>query len=178
MSCVKTENIPQDELGQYDPLCVCFVEGKTDSTGRLTKKIEKISKDEWKVSGIITNVGRPIPFATTFKIGESFSYPQLYESGTDNQAFPIVIQFIDDMDEMLTYASKLQQRYGKELKMAEDDYEEYLAESGENTGIPTWVANLSAEAVVPQRDSWNQSYLKLSEFENGYWKKMRNAFKP
>ena len=185
MDCVKTEKIPKDEMSNYDPLCVCFVEGATDSTGRLTKTVEKLSDTEWKVTGIITNVGRPIAFSTTFILGESFSFPQLYESGTDQLAKPIVTQFIGDIDEMLTYATGLQQEYDKELKVAEqyeaEEYGAYLTESGKMFGsesIPEWVANWNCDTVIPKKTLWKAEYFKQSEFERKYWNDLKKAIHP
>lgn len=182
MDCVKTKNIPKEDIGNYQPLCLFYQGGSKDMLGRHVKKIEQES-NTFVISGVIMK-GRPLPFKMSFSNGESFSFPFLYESGSETKATPIVIDMMDNFDEVINYVKSLQVLYGKELKVAEtdlsiknaesidDEYMNYLSKMGESHGLenkqPTWLAE-----YVPS--NWKSEYFKQSDFEKGYWAKLRES---
>tara|TARA_R110000824_G_scaffold284189_1_gene472482 strand:+ start:1851 stop:2501 length:651 start_codon:yes stop_codon:yes gene_type:complete len=186
MECVKTKNIPKDDIGNYQPLCLFYKIGSKDMMGRVVKKITHES-DRYTVTGVLMK-GRPLPFSVSFTNGESFSFPFIYESGTENKATPIVTNMMNTMDELENYVKSLQQLYGKELKVAEtnesfnaegsDNYENHLVLLGEghnleNNPQPKWLEGFNAEHYIGA--NWRSEFLKQSEFEKGYWEKLRAA---
>ena len=186
MECVTTKNIPQDDIGNYQPLCLFYKIGDKDMMGRVVKNIKEESS-KYTVSGLLMK-GRPLPFSASFVNGESFSFPFIYESGTDDKATPIVTNIIDTMDNLENYVKSLQQLYGKELKVAETDesfesesdknYAHHLRSIGEEYNLgdntpPKWLETFNAENYIGA--NWRSDFIKQSEFENGYWKKLRAA---
>ncbi len=186
MECVKTKNIPKDDISNYQPLCLFYKIGSKDMMGRVVKNI-KVDSDKYTVSGVLMK-GRPLPFSASFVNGESFSFPFIYESGTDDKATPIVSNILTTMDELENYVKSLQQQYGKELKVAETDesfasegmennYENHLVLLGESHNLenstPKWLESFNAENYIGA--NWHSEFIKMSEYEKGYWEKLRAA---
>ena len=186
MECVKTTNIPKDDIGNYQPLCLFYKIGAKDMMGRVVQSINQES-NRYTASGVLMK-GRPLPFSVTFSNGDSFSFPFIYEAGTEQKATPIVTNIMTTMDELENYVASLQQQYGKELKVAEtnesfnaegsDNYENHLVLLGEghnleNNPQPKWLEGFNAEHYIGA--NWRSEFLKQSEFEKGYWEKLRAA---
>jgi len=187
MDCVKTKNIPKEQIGNYQPLCLFYKIGSKDMMSRVVKSITKES-NKYKVSGVLMK-GRPLPFSISLSNGESFSFPFIYESGTEVKANPIVTNIIITMDNLINYTKSLQQQYGKELKVAEtdesfnaegiDSYETHLTSLGESYNLgnnnhqPKWLEGFNAEHYIGA--NWRSEFLKQSDFEKGYWEKLRTA---
>ena len=57
-----------------------------------------------------------LPTANEFKVGDSFSYPYLYEGESENLAKPIVTEIITDVKELINWVRKTETLMDKKIK--------------------------------------------------------------
>tara|TARA_R100000005_G_scaffold74261_1_gene41454 strand:+ start:164 stop:748 length:585 start_codon:yes stop_codon:yes gene_type:complete len=156
-NCYKMDSISAEELKKYNPLNLFFQVKEKDNFGNLTKGLEKI-EDGYRVTGVIMGRGRPLPTANEFKVGDSFSYPYLYEGESENLAKPIVTEIITDVKELINWVRKTETLMDKKIQMAEqyyeaeqesfhsEQYEKTMADLSQDYSKPEWLRKYKSES--------------------------------
>ena len=161
MNCVKFDAIPADEMKSYTPLCLFFQIGQKDETGRMVKGIDK-QENGFRVSGLVMK-GRPMPFSTDFIVGETFSYPTLFDGESDTVASPLITAIYQDIDDIISHVRELESAMGKKLKLAE----EYKAEQMENLEAESYETAMKDLADELSKPKWMQKYAKAESYHSG-----------
>ena len=154
----KMDSISAEELKKYNPLNLFFKTGEKDDFGNLTKGIEKI-EGGFRITGVIMG-GRPIPSRNDFKIGDSFSYPYLFEGESETNATPIITDIITDVKDLINWVKKTETLMDKKIQMAEQvfqaenemfeasQYETAMADLSQEYSKPEWLRRYKSESFL------------------------------